>query len=179
MPEFVDILDQYGNHTGEVMLKSQAHHLGLFHPTVHIWVCNDKQEILLQKRHPDKIAYPNLWDVSVAGHISAGEDPVEAAVREVQEEIGLNLSGKNLQKIGMIRSDVKHHEQFHDREFHHVYRCLFNDSLQTLTLQSEEVTDVRFLPLSAYLEMQKNAQDHSLVPLSQTYLELLAKELNP
>jgi 8-oxo-dGTP pyrophosphatase MutT (NUDIX family) len=35
--------------------------------------------------------WPNLWDVSVAGHISAGEGPVEAALREAQEELGVTL----------------------------------------------------------------------------------------
>ncbi|MEP3384912.1 MAG: NUDIX domain-containing protein, partial [Flavobacteriaceae bacterium] len=100
MDELIDILDENGNHVGKTCLKSEAHLKGLFHPTVHIWFYTKDGGILFQKRGKDKKTFPLLWDVSVAGHIGAGEPIIEAAIREVEEEIGLKVLASDLDKIG-------------------------------------------------------------------------------
>ena len=57
-----------------------------------------QRQILLQQRSHKKTIHPLLWDVSVAGHIDAGETFIEAALRETKEEIGLLLKQKILKK---------------------------------------------------------------------------------
>ena len=54
-------------------IKQQAHEDGNFHRTAHVWIINDKNELLLQKRSASKKSHPNCWDISGAGHIRAGE----------------------------------------------------------------------------------------------------------
>ena len=92
MDELIDILDDQGNLTGRNCLKSIAHIEGLNHATVHIWFYTPEGNILLQQRAATKKIYPLLWDVSVAGHVNAGESLLAAAIREVKEEIGLTNS---------------------------------------------------------------------------------------
>ena len=91
MDERVDILNEQGKPTGESCLKSEAHRKGLLHPTVHIWLYTTDGRVLIQKRGKNKATHPLLWDVSVAGHVAAGEEIVSAAIREVEEEIGLTI----------------------------------------------------------------------------------------
>jgi isopentenyldiphosphate isomerase len=83
--EYLDILDESGEFTGRTCLKSVAHKIGYFHPTIHVWFYTTRAEVLLQKRGSEKLTFPNYWDVSVAGHVGAGEAIEEAAVREVLE----------------------------------------------------------------------------------------------
>ena len=83
MEEYVDILDDNGKVTGEVITKKEAHRTGKWHRAVHIWIISeDKKNILLQKRCPDKNLFPNMWDISVGGHVSSGEEPFVSAKRE-------------------------------------------------------------------------------------------------
>ena len=96
MDEYLDIWNDIGLPTGKKCLKDEAHQKGWFHPTVHIWFYTDTPSLLLQKRGLSKQTYPGFWDVSVAGHVSAGETILEGALREVKEEIGLDIKQKDL-----------------------------------------------------------------------------------
>jgi len=85
------VLDSSGRPVGRRKPKSEVHRDGDWHGAAHVWIRNAQGQILIQRRSPKKESWPNLWDVSVAGHISAGEGPVEAALREAQEELGVTL----------------------------------------------------------------------------------------
>ncbi len=65
------ILDETGKKTGQVLSKSEVHEKELRHGSVFIWIYNNEGEVLLQFRAKDKKSFPSVWDVSVAGHISA------------------------------------------------------------------------------------------------------------
>jgi len=153
MDELVDILDSKGNSTGRTALKSEAHKKGLFHPTVHVWFYTKNSEVLLQKRGKTKTTFPLLWDVSVAGHIEAGESIENAALREVKEEIGLTIFQNNLQKIGIFKSIQKHAKNLIDCEFHHCFISKLNVSLEQLTKQESEVTSLDLVPLSSIIKL--------------------------
>ena len=96
MDELIDIITQEGKPTGKTALKSEAHKNGWFHATVHIWLFTKDKKILLQKRAITKKVFPGLWDISVAGHVGAGEAILTAAKREIFEEIGVHIEEKNL-----------------------------------------------------------------------------------
>ena len=121
MDELIDILTPEGKPAHKTALKSEAHKYGWFHATVHIWLFTSDEKILLQKRALTKKVFPGLWDISVAGHIGAGEEILVAAKREVFEEIGLNIEAKDLIKIGTRTHQVSHKNGIQDNEFHHVF----------------------------------------------------------
>lgn len=158
MDELIDILDFEGNKTGKTALKSEAHKNGWYHATVHIWIYNDDKKILLQKRALTKKVFPGLWDISVAGHIGAGENIIEAARREVFEELGISLNDNDLKKIGTRIHHVKHDNGIEDNEHHHVFICKLNIDLNKITLQEEEVEEIKLFELSI-LKKTKNLEN--------------------
>jgi len=148
MDELIDILDTNGNYTHKTAMKSVAHAKGLFHPTVHIWFYTTNREVLIQQRAKNKDTHPLLWDVSVAGHIGAGEDMITSAIREIHEEIGLTIIKKDLEKIGVFKSIQKHSEFLIDCEFHHVFLSELKSPFNTLKKQDSEVRQLALVPLS-------------------------------
>lgn len=158
MNELIDILDSEGKPTGQSCLKSVAHQNGYFHATVHIWLYTKDEKILLQKRAATKKVFPNLWDISVAGHIGAGEQILDAAVREVYEEIGLSIQREDLKKIGTRIHQVVHHNGIQDNEFHHVFICELTVPVQELVVQKEEVAGLKLFDLTI-LQQTKNLEN--------------------
>jgi isopentenyl-diphosphate delta-isomerase len=137
----------------------------------HIWIWRRSKgevEVLLQLRAKDKPTWPDYLDISAAGHIDAGESPIEAAKRECLEEIGLEIDGNRLDYIFGYRNFdngikwVYLYEQSEEAEF------IFNDG---------EVESLDWIPLS---RLENNAQDpeaHNLVPHPREYYALLIKAL--
>lgn len=168
MDELIDILNEDLTFQ-KTCLKSYAHMHGLLHGTVHIWFYTDGQKILLQKRSKNKIAFPNLWDVSVAGHINSNEDIYEAAVREVNEEIGLKILKNQLINIGFHKEKFKHNKNFIDNELHYIFICKLNRAINKLIIQEEEVSEIKLVPI---LELKSKINDNNLdnyVPHSKEY----------
>jgi isopentenyldiphosphate isomerase len=176
MDELVDILDDKGNPTGETALKSEAHRKAYFHPTVHVWFYNKQGQILLQQRGKNKETHPLLWDVSVAGHVGAGEHLETAAVREVFEEIGLTIEIKDLEKIGVFKSVQRLREDLTDCEFHHTYVSELLVDLQELKKQDSEVADLALFPLTRFAEETWGmANLKKYVPHGVTYYQTIVK----
>jgi isopentenyldiphosphate isomerase len=88
--EWFPIVDEDGNTIGKA-LRSVCHDgkSMLLHPVVHLHLFNNKGELFLQKRAKTKDIQPGKWDTSVGGHISPGESPDDALIREAHEELSL------------------------------------------------------------------------------------------
>ena len=101
--ELLDVLDENGNPTGEVEDRNEVYRRGLWHRSSHIWIENDNKELLVQKRNPNKSTFPNLWAISVAGHVDAGETSRDAAIRELKEEVNLDVKPEELEYLFTIK----------------------------------------------------------------------------
>ena len=174
MDELIDILTPEGKPTGKTALKSEAHKNGWFHATVHIWLFTSDEKILLQKRALTKKVFPGLWDISVAGHVGAGEDILTSAKREVFEEIGLKLNESDLIKIGTRIHTVSHANGIQDNERHHVFIAELKVSLSTLKIQIEEVDDINLFDLST-LKNTKNLENVLLSRFHEYYVSVYDK----
>lgn len=178
MTEWVDIWTKDGKPTGNKILKSQAHALGYYHPTIHLWIFNSKGEVLLQKRASAKKTFPGKWDVSVAGHITAGDSPEETVIREAREELGLTVKPGDAEFIGVRSSDIRHSEKLIDREHHHIY--LLRKDLDTghLKLQQEEVADVSWISADRLKKYQGDPNSFpDLVPFEPEYFRYVTEQL--
>jgi isopentenyldiphosphate isomerase len=70
---------------------------GLYHRIVHIWIYNEKQEFLIQKRAPHLSWFPNRWATTTGSMVSGENDIIQAAYREVEEELGLKATQLDLE----------------------------------------------------------------------------------
>lgn len=177
MDELLDILDAQGNYTGKTCLKSEAHKNGYFHATVHIWLFTADQKILLQKRAPTKKVFPNLWDISVAGHIGAGEEIETAAIREIAEEIGFRITKDKLIKIGTRKHTILHENGIQDNEFHTIFAVELTTTLENLKIQESEISAINLFPLNT-LTNTKNLQNILLPRFHEYYCTVYTKISN-
>lgn len=147
--EFIEILNEDLS-VLKISLKSIAHKHGHLHASVHVWFYTIDGKILIQKRASSKIAFPNLWDVSVAGHVSADETPIQSAIREIKEEIGLTIYEDDLSKIGCFKERFQHEDDFIDNEIHHIYLCELKVGIEKIEVQKEEVSEVKLIPIHQF-----------------------------
>jgi isopentenyl-diphosphate Delta-isomerase len=103
--ELLDIVDLDGNPTGELKGKSDIHQNGLWHRDVHVWI-TDGTNVLQQQRAWDKKIMPGAWDIAVGGHVGAGESYLDAAVRETEEELGLDLERTLFRPAGKLAVEM-------------------------------------------------------------------------
>ena len=174
MEEYLDIWNSEGQPTGETCLKDIAHQKGLFHPTVHVWFYTPAPALLLQKRSFLKQTYPEFWDVSVAGHVSAGESILEGAIREVKEEIGLDIKASDLKPLDIRKNTNRFNNGIIDCEFQHVFLVKLDTELSQLRIQESEVDAIR---LFSFEELQKcRLKKHpiySIVPADMRYYQFV------
>lgn len=90
MAEYFDVLTPDGRETGLWKTRAAVHRDGDWHKSVHIWVYAGGK-FLFQKRKADKDSFPGMWDAACTGHVDAGETYRKAALRELAEELGLNV----------------------------------------------------------------------------------------
>ena len=90
--ELIDVLNENGVKTGKIASRDEVHQKGLWHRAIVVAIINEKNEILLQQRSANKEKNANMWDISAAGHISAGQDSLMAATREINEEVSVTAS---------------------------------------------------------------------------------------
>lgn len=154
--ELIDILDENNSFTGEIKLKSEAHKKGLWHASTQIWIYTPDGRILIQKRSINKDTYPDLWDISVAGHLSAGDTAITASLREIEEEIGLVIPANKLYYLKTVKNSKQPNQLIIDNEFNHLFLCCCNIKTEQLKLQTEEVTDVKLLLTDEFKYQLKN-----------------------
>ena len=169
--ELVDHLSANGKFIGTVD-KAIAHQFGLWHRSIHLWIVNDQNEILLQKRCANKKFYPNVYDCSVAGHVGATEETWRTAIRESKEELGVDIDIKKdeLELLFTIREQLCYHD-IDSREFVDVYLLRKNVKLSDLTYQEEEVSGAKYVPLKEFFSLIE-AKDPSLFMHTEEYEKL-------
>ena len=99
--ELFDVIDSKGNPAGQIVSREKAHAEGIPHRTAHIWIIRKKEgrvQILLQKRSQNKDSFPGKFDTSSAGHIQAGDEPLESAAlcRNLPHIFRKRISWKNV-----------------------------------------------------------------------------------
>lgn len=168
--EFIDVLDERRNKVGIVRNRELVYKNGDWHKTVHIWLINSKNELLIQKRAKDKQTFPNLWAISIAGHVISGETSIEAALREIKEEIDVDVNPNDLKLIFTIKRIQEYKNGFlhvHDD----VYLFKYDLDLYNTKIQKEELTDIRFINYKELEEKLIN-KDPSFVPFTEEHENL-------
>lgn len=157
--EYFEILNEDGTKSGKIKERELVHRDGDLHAASHVWVYRFREgkiEILLQKRCDTKDSFPDCFDVSSAGHLDPGEDFIDAAVREMKEELGLTIQAEQLEYLYNKRINITntfHNKTFKNHEIITIYLYQTNENLQTnqIHFQKEEISTVCWMDASEIL----------------------------
>lgn len=138
-----DIFDASGNNLGTPIVRGEPMPEGTYVLSVSIFTINDKGEILLTLRAPEKPNFPNMWEITAGGAL-AGEKGIEAAVRELREETGLKAKPEDLTLLEVIREPTAFVECY-------LYRT--NTPVSAVILQEKETVAARFTSLKRFEEL--------------------------
>ena len=96
--ELCDVVDKSGNRTGRTVERGTKLGSDEFYPVVHVWIRDDDHNYLIQQRGPHLESGPGVWATTV-GYVVSGEESIDAVIREVKEELGIQLLPGHLKRI--------------------------------------------------------------------------------
>ncbi|WP_340400335.1 NUDIX domain-containing protein [Paenibacillus sp. FSL H8-0079] len=162
-PERFDIYDNMQNWIGTA-LRSEVHAKGYWHRSFHCWIVRDEGEqrqVLFQRRRDIKDTFPGCYDITAAGHLTAGEQ-LQDASRELEEELGVHVSFDALTYLLTATQQLQGEVRgvpFVDREFSSVYGLCLNQPLESYVLQPSEVDSLYEVPLADLLALFRSEID--------------------
>lgn len=158
--ELIDVLDENGIKTGEVLPRDEVHKRGLWHRAIVVAIVNEKNEVLVQQRALDKEKNAGMWDISAAGHISSGQDSLMAAAREISEEVsvslGYSVEVKDFRFMFSFRKEQKFSDDFVERQFYDFFILRQNGlNAENIRYQKSEVNAIKFVTITELNEMRE------------------------
>src|SRR6476659_4669064 len=146
--DLIDVLDNQGIRTGEVLSRKEIHNLGKPHRAVHLYLFDMDDNILLQRRPSDVDHYPGMLSISLTGHVESGEFSQQALKREIKEELGISANDLNINFIFSFRQYVKIREDYIDKQFNDVYFCRHDFVLKDIKFNPQEVSELKLIHFS-------------------------------
>lgn len=165
MGEMVDIYNpDTMEKTGEIIDKSAAHRFGIWHSSIHLIIMNkDKTKVLFQKRSNIKDLYPDMWDISVGGHIMSRESDIEAVKRELKEELG--IESNNIEFVKKHKEELNNNN-IDSKEIVSLFVMYIDENVEKIKLQKEEVSNIKWYTKT---EMEKLIKDRKVIPHVEEY----------
>jgi len=147
MAEYWDLYDANRNPLGKTIKRGDAFAEGEYYVCCEVWMQNSEGKLLMTQRHPDKKA-GGLWEFT-GGGVLAGETTKQAAVRELDEELGVSAEEAELSLL-----DVYQHKNY----FMDIFVVKRDMDPKTLVLQPEEVVDAKWVSHEELLQMIEEKQ---------------------
>lgn len=124
--ELVDLLNDRKELTGETCERNSVPE-GKYRLSIHIWIVNDKNEILIQQRSASRKMFPNMW-TNTGGACIAGETSIETVFRELKEELDITPSIDNLELIASYKREKDYVDVWLLRQNININDLKFNDN---------------------------------------------------
>jgi isopentenyldiphosphate isomerase len=156
--EILDVFDDEMKYL-RTASRLEVHKMGLWHQTFHCWFFYEEsteQYLIFQKRHPNKDTFPNLLDITAAGHLASNET-TEDGIRELKEELGLDIKYEKLISIGILKQILKG-QTFIDKEFCHVHLYHCKTAIELFEVQLEEVSGILIIKIEDFVKLIKELQ---------------------
>lgn len=172
--EFLDVLDENGIKTGISLPRDEVHKKGLWHRIIVVAIVDSKNRVLMQQRSSTKDKNPNMWDISVTGHISSGQDSLSAAYREINEEVSVDLGYKvdikDFRYMFSYRKEQMVNENHMDRQYYDFFVLRKPQiDIGKIKFQESEVQKIKLVTITELKEMIENKM---VVERDETYSAL-------
>ncbi len=158
MEEKFDVLNELGEFTGEIATREECHKKGLWHRAVYAFIIDDNKNILLQKRSSNKKLWPNMWDVTVGGHVETGEFGRHALIREVKEELGIEINDNDIKYL-VGSTSINEEGNIINKHYNECYLIMKNINILDIKVQKEEVSEVKLFSKDELLRKISNNYD--------------------
>jgi len=160
--EYWDVLDSNRNKTEKIILRGDTFNENVYHLLVHVWIKNSKNQFIISKRKKDKYPYPGLWECT-GGSAVSGDDSLKTALKEVKEELGIELHQEN----GKIVFKYKGNNGFSP---HFVDVWLFNQEIDKEIIKCQE-TEVEEAKMASGEEILELLNENKFVPDCKLYID--------
>lgn len=147
-----DLYTKNREKTGKEHIRGERLPEGFYHLVVHIWIRNCKGEYLISQRSANRPTHPLMWEC-VAGSVLMGESSIDGALREVKEEVGLDLEPETGK---ILFSKVRECNDILD-----TWLFEYDGDLNLDDATTDEVADCKWMTVS---EIRKLYEDNRLVP---------------
>ncbi|WP_419912875.1 NUDIX hydrolase [Candidatus Poriferisodalis sp.] len=152
--EQLDVVDEVGRYL-RTAPRDEVHERGEWHRVFHCQIVTLRDGVptaVLQQRSRAKAAFAGLIDISAAGHLAAGEAPLDG-VRELEEELGVTPAGTDLVPLGVRRLADDSGEGTLNCELTSVYLLRDDRPLTDYVLARDEVDAVLDAPIADLLAL--------------------------
>jgi 8-oxo-dGTP pyrophosphatase MutT (NUDIX family) len=169
--EIFDLYDSSMNKLHKTMERGGTNLPGEYFPVVHVWISNPNKEFLIQKRNKSTDLHPHQW-ATTSGAVISNETPIQGAIREVKEELGLSFlesDFKLLRKI-FVDNDCCNHVVF-------VYLVQSNVLLNQCIIDTVEVQEITYKRINEIKQMiiQNEFWNYPKFLQDEEYFKLLEK----
>jgi isopentenyldiphosphate isomerase len=164
--ELLEYFDENNEKSIAIEEREYIHKNNLWHREVAVWVMNEKNELLLQRRSSKKKQGANKFSIT-AGHVEVNEQEILAAIREAKEEIGLDFSQNELKLI-----DIYRNERENNMCFSYTYFVKTNKKIEDMTMQEDEVSELKFISIEDLEDKIRN-QDEEIPFVKKPYIKLI------
>lgn len=174
MTEYLEIINEKNEITGKKTRK-EIHEKGLKHKSSHVWVLNEKNEILCNLRNKNKDLFAGLWDAVFGEHLKPKESFKQAALRGIKEELGINAAKKNLTELGENKEKQKDSEKnLFNNELQKIFLFKTTKKINELKFQKTEINKIKFIEINDLKEILKQKK-MNFIPKNKYYLKIIKK----
>ena len=165
MTELLDIFDENYNPVAPFReSKEIVHKRGLWHHTFHCFMVENKEnKVFFQLNRKKNNNFKPLLTPSSAGHIQSGEK-IENGVREIKEELGIDVAFSDLSFVGMQKGVADYFETgYHDREFIYVYILPKSLLSERIKLDKTEVNGLFSINIQDGLDLFRGVKQNIII----------------
>lgn len=163
--EILDLYDGRKNKLNKTYIRNDGEpKIGEYKQSVHVWIINNKEKLLIERRSFNMRKNPGKW-AFVGGVPDTGETSLEGAIREVKEELGIELKQRDIELLISLKRE-------HD--FVDVWIAKDDTELEDIIMQESEVSEVKWVSID---ELEKLINNGEFVPSINLYYELFKKLL--
>ncbi|MFH5881513.1 NUDIX hydrolase [Liberiplasma polymorphum] len=145
--EKFDIYDHYGRQTGKTSARGSNLKKGEYFPVVHIWIKDQDGSFLIQQRAKKTDPVPYQWAIA-SGLVQSGESPIESAIRETREEIGLSFNEDDLKLLNKVVTSEGRYQTIT-----YIYLIETTIDQSKIVLDKEEVLNIQKVSLQTIKKM--------------------------
>ncbi|MBR4096714.1 MAG: NUDIX domain-containing protein [Oscillospiraceae bacterium] len=153
--ELWDLYDENRNPTGREHIRGNEIPDGCYHLVVHVWIRNSKGQYLISQRSANRPTFPLMWE-TVGGSVQKGETSLQGAIREVQEEVGIDIIGT---ENNLVFSQVR--KQINGKKFNDildVWLFEYNGEVKLDNATTDEVAQTKWLTVAEIKELYESKQ---------------------